>query len=243
MAVYPLATTALGSGHEYNVQACNHFVAWRTYHSHGASVPVSLTPHPTGWHVIGPAGFLGVLGKDVQEKYADISRIWESGHTPNTRVWLSPALDGKMRVRVQLANPAFIVPYGRTNSRAQVLDQGSAHPLELQQPFEHTVCLLVDLIATGERVVATYNDHLLGAITHPDPRLLHAVRTRTLSARAFLAQGHAALDISPYLTSSDIPVLNGQEPEWAKETSAYPESDVVTLHTEAIELIDPSKKI
>ena len=243
MAYYPLAPTALGSGREYALQLCNHYVAWRTYRRHGARVTVSIKKLSDGWHVVGPEGFLGVLDDEVQQKYSDLQRVWDSGHIPQTTVWLSPNWDAYMRIRIQLANPAFAVPVGRISSQAEVLEQGVAHQLELQKPFEHTTQVLVDLVDAGNHVAALYNDHLLGAISHPDPALLHEVKNRTLAARAFLADGHGALDISPYLTSAPIPALTAEEPDLIQPPELEAASKVITLHTSAIELIDPSKKI
>lgn len=209
LPTYPLPPAALGSGYAINLDDVSLANAWALRE---LEVPVTLAISGAGWLVHGPRGYLGLVTKDLTERYPDLMRVFRSGLAPAAQAVIAPLDDGSGHIDIVLPLPAppFLVPVGRAGG--EVLAQGQAVEVDLALDFATPCQVLVDLDVAGSQVVALYDGQLLGGVAHPPPKLAEAVRSRRLSARVFVAEGRGFLDVSPTLESGPVPALRVPDP-------------------------------
>lgn len=217
---YPLVSSALGITRAVELTEIAQAAAWAldTW-----DLRVTLRMSGDGWLVHGPGGYLGLIPTAVTTRYPDLMRVFHSGLAPEVSARIRPAEDGSGRMlgSVDLPAPPFVVPVGRVNS--PVLGQGGRLELDLSVDVAAPAQVLVELDAVGDAVVARFHGRLLGAVHSTPASLLDALSTRPLAARAFVADGRAALDVGPELVAEEIPALSAPEPQILR-VGAAPES-------------------
>lgn len=211
---YPLVSSALGRQRDVELTAVSQSGAWAL---DVWDLRVTLRMSGDGWLVHGPGGYLGLVPTEATSRYPDITRVFRSGLMPEVSARLRPAEDGSGRMRgwLQLAAAPFVVPVGRIAS--PVLRQGGRLELTLSADVEVPAQVLVELDTVGDEVVARFNGDLFGGVHSTPPSLLDAVTNRPLAARAFVADGRAALDIGPELVAEEVPLLSAPEPRILRE--------------------------
>lgn len=226
LPTYPLVRSALGTSHPITLTQVNQPAAWSL---EDWSVTVTLRMSGAGWLVHFSRGFLGLIPSEVTARYPDVARVFRSGLVPQASARLSPAPDGsgRMRVLVVLPAPPFVVPVGTVSS--PILAQGEILELEPSLTFDSPAQLLVELEAVGREVAARFNGQLLGGATHTPAPLIDALSNQPLAARAFVAGGRVALDISPELRTEEIPALKAPEPVLRRTEPAPDPSPLIDL--------------
>ncbi|TNM00541.1 hypothetical protein [Corynebacterium tapiri] len=198
-----------------SVSAISHANAWACAPLGSEEAPwlrveVTLQRSAQDVHVIGPAGFLGILPPEKAQRFPDLERVFSSGRAPTTTAILMPrpGRSGLVDVDLELAPAPFIVPAGALPAGTKVFAQGEGQPVTSQLSFSTPCQILVLLDLVGSHVGITYNGRVLGGIDDPPAKLQAALAAGPVASRAFVANGLCALDIDPFYQVEDYSPLS-----------------------------------
>ncbi len=229
---YPIAPFSLGESRVYLAEDLDSASAWGLLPEaggsleEGATVPVTLLPHPAtgGWTVRAAHGGVARLGPEIRAEYPDLERVTRSGMVAATVGVLHPGEQGLLELEVWLPLPALAVPRNNLPEGTVLLPQGELHVVDtatgegLGELADAQPCqVLATLTVLGESVVTAYGETVLGVVRDDGslPAVLRANASVPLAARAFVASDTVVIDVAPeqVQNSVTVPPLRVPAPE------------------------------
>ncbi|OFS23537.1 hypothetical protein [Corynebacterium sp. HMSC04H06] len=168
---------------------------------------VSLEPLPAGWRVRASVGIIATIAADEAAAFPSLDRLRRAGLVPTTWAQCEIA-EHQVEVGIYLGPDEWLVPVNTVPAQAVIVEGGQPAAVDTSRgdlPDDYAArshaCQLIVRAGkqAGELIVST-EDHVLGAIGAPAdyPALtaaLDAAGTRTVCARAYVADGSIAVDV------------------------------------------------
>lgn len=174
------------------------------------TVTVTLKPRPQGgWLVDSPLGYLGWLTAGEAAEYPQLKALNTRGFIPTAPASIE-IVDGALEVAVVLGLAPWQVPVN--DPAAPVLTGGYGYLLDASKSSDVDEAALnslgwcqffVTLRAIDQAVLALADDRVIGTIHSPELTRVVA-NAGPLSARAFAAGGHVAVDLPASSAESAI---------------------------------------
>ncbi|WJY89453.1 hypothetical protein [Corynebacterium confusum] len=168
---------------------------------------VSLEPLPAGWRVRASVGIIATIAADEAAAFPGLDRLRRAGLIPTTWAQCEIA-DRAVEVGIHLGPNEWLVPVNTVPAQTVIVDGGQPAVVDTSRgdlpddyaAYIHACQLIVRVDKKAAELIVSTEDNVLGTIGTPAdyPALtaaLDAAGTRTVCARAYVADGSIAVDV------------------------------------------------